>query len=176
MARLAGFIGNRPDLGPRAFASERLVARLPGPDSGGTSWGLGFYQGGEILLKAETWPTVERVLQHIDVIEALGINPADVDPAHWRHVHHRIRAGETPSAYTPPRHEAWLEASGCADRQPEAEGAVPAPHCPAGHLSPAGREGAGRDGFADRHRCRLAKPAATAFFSPPCGEKVPAGG
>jgi len=51
MARLAGFIGNRPDLGPRAFASERLVARLPGPDSGGTSWGVGFYQGGEILLK-----------------------------------------------------------------------------------------------------------------------------
>ncbi len=51
MARLAGFIGNRPDLGPRALASERLVARLPGPDSGGTSWGLGFYQGGEILLK-----------------------------------------------------------------------------------------------------------------------------
>jgi glutamine amidotransferase len=51
MSRLVGFIGNRPDLGPRALAAERLVARLPGPDSGGTSWGLGFYQGGEILLK-----------------------------------------------------------------------------------------------------------------------------
>ncbi len=51
MARLVGFIGNRPDLGPRALATERLVARLPGPDSGGTSWGLGFTQGGEILLK-----------------------------------------------------------------------------------------------------------------------------
>jgi predicted glutamine amidotransferase len=51
MSRLVGFIGNRPDLGPRALSAERLVARLPGPDSGGTSWGLGFYQGGEILLK-----------------------------------------------------------------------------------------------------------------------------
>lgn len=51
MARLVGFIGNRPDLGPRALVTERLVARLPGPDSGGTSWGLGFTQGGEILLK-----------------------------------------------------------------------------------------------------------------------------
>jgi glutamine amidotransferase len=51
MARLVGFIGNRPDLGPRAFTAERLVARLPGPDSGGASWGLGFYQAGEILLK-----------------------------------------------------------------------------------------------------------------------------
>ena len=65
--------------------------------------------GGEILLKAENWPTVERVLQHVDAIEALGIDPADVDPAHWRHVHHRMRAGETPSAYTPLRHEAWLK-------------------------------------------------------------------
>lgn len=65
--------------------------------------------GGELLLKAESWPTVERVLQHIDAIEALGIDPADVDPAHWRHVHHRMRAGETPSAYTLPRHEAWLK-------------------------------------------------------------------
>jgi hypothetical protein len=65
--------------------------------------------GGEILLKSESWPTVERVLQHIDAIEALGIDPADVDPAHWRHVHNRLRAGETPSAYSPIRHEAWLK-------------------------------------------------------------------
>jgi len=65
--------------------------------------------GGEILLKAETWPTVELVLQHIDAIEALGIDAAEVDPAHWRHVHNRLRAGETPSAYTPSRHEAWLK-------------------------------------------------------------------
>lgn len=64
--------------------------------------------GGEILLKAESWPTVERMLQHIDAIESLGIDPADVDPDHWRHVHHCLRAGEQPSAYTPARHEAWL--------------------------------------------------------------------
>lgn len=64
--------------------------------------------GGEILLKAESWPTVERVLQHIDAIESLGIDPADVDPDHWRHVHHCLRASEQPSAYTPARHEAWL--------------------------------------------------------------------
>jgi hypothetical protein len=65
--------------------------------------------GGEILLKAETWPKVERVLQHVDAIEALGIDPADADPAHWRHLHNRLRAGETPTAYTPLRHEAWLK-------------------------------------------------------------------
>ena len=65
--------------------------------------------GGEILLKVETWPKVERVLQHVDAIEALGIDPADADPAHWRHLHNRLRAGETPTAYTPLRHEAWLK-------------------------------------------------------------------
>lgn len=70
--------------------------------------------GGEILLRADSWPSVERVLQHIDAIEGHGINPADVDPAHWRHVHHRLRAGEPPSAYTPPRHEAWLKRRGIA--------------------------------------------------------------
>ncbi|TIR52760.1 MAG: DUF2840 domain-containing protein [Mesorhizobium sp.] len=65
--------------------------------------------GGEILLKAGSWPAVERVLKHIDAVETLGIDPSDVDPDHWRHVHNRQRAGETPSAYTPARHEAWLK-------------------------------------------------------------------
>lgn len=64
--------------------------------------------GGEILVKAESWPAVERVLQHIEAIDALGIDPADVDPDHWRHLHNRLRVGEPPSAYTPSRHEAWL--------------------------------------------------------------------
>jgi hypothetical protein len=64
--------------------------------------------GGEILTKEESWPTVERVLQHIDAIESIGIDPADVDPDHWRHVHHRLRAGEQPAAYTLSRHQAWL--------------------------------------------------------------------
>lgn len=65
--------------------------------------------GGEILLKAKTWPTVERTLLHVDAIEALGIDPIDVDPDHWRHVHGRQRAGEPPSRYTLQRHEAWLK-------------------------------------------------------------------
>lgn len=70
--------------------------------------------GGEILLRADSWPSVERVLQHIDAIEGHGIDPADVDPAHWRHVHHRLCASELPSAYTPSRHEAWLKRRGIA--------------------------------------------------------------
>lgn len=51
MARLVGFIGNRPDLGARAIELEGhalSVLRKPGITPG---WGVGFYQGGEILLK-----------------------------------------------------------------------------------------------------------------------------
>lgn len=65
--------------------------------------------GGEILLKIEDWPKVERVLQHIDAVEAAGIDPCDVAPDHWRHVHHRMRAGQQPGPYTAPRHDAWLK-------------------------------------------------------------------
>lgn len=65
--------------------------------------------GGEILLRVEGWPRVERALQHIDAIEADGADLADVDPDHWRHVHHRIAAGQEPSAYTTARHQAWLK-------------------------------------------------------------------
>ncbi len=64
--------------------------------------------GGEILLKIEGWHKVEDVLRHVDAIEGLGINPAEVDPDHWRHVAHWMRASEAPRAYTAKRHEAWL--------------------------------------------------------------------
>lgn len=64
--------------------------------------------GGEILLRVDGWPKVERLLQLIDAIEAIGIDPAEVSPDHWRHVHNRLAAGETPRAYTMQRHRAFL--------------------------------------------------------------------
>ncbi|MFN3614385.1 MAG: DUF2840 domain-containing protein, partial [Rubrimonas sp.] len=54
------------------------------------------------------WPKVERMLQLIDAIEAVGIDPVEVAPDHWRHVHNRLAAGEEPRAYTPQRHRAFL--------------------------------------------------------------------
>lgn len=65
--------------------------------------------GGEILLKIEGWPKVEQVLRHIDAVEAAGVDPCEVCPDHWRHVHHRLTAGQEPRAYTSERHEAWLK-------------------------------------------------------------------
>ena len=65
--------------------------------------------GGEILLRVDGWPKVERVLQAIDALEALDIDPADAAPEHWRCLHNRLAAGHEPSAYTRERHEAWLK-------------------------------------------------------------------
>jgi hypothetical protein len=64
--------------------------------------------GGDILLKMEGWPKVERVLQVIDAIESLGIDPAEVSPHHWRHVHNRLTAGQEPRAYGLEQHRAIL--------------------------------------------------------------------
>jgi len=64
--------------------------------------------GGEILLWIEGWPKVEDVLRHVDAVESLGIDPAEVDPDHWRHVAHWMNAGEAPRPYTDERHRAWL--------------------------------------------------------------------
>lgn len=64
--------------------------------------------GGDILLRVDGWPKVERMLQLIDAIEAIGIAPGEVSPDHWRHVHNRLAAGEAPRAYTIQRHRAFL--------------------------------------------------------------------
>jgi hypothetical protein len=64
--------------------------------------------GGDILLRISGWPSVERVLQAIDAVEQLGVDPADVCPDHWRHIHNRLSAGDAPRPYTRERHRAWL--------------------------------------------------------------------
>lgn len=65
--------------------------------------------GGEILLRVDSWPKVERVLQAIDAIEALSIDPADAAPEYWRHLHNRLAADHVPRPYTREQHVAWLK-------------------------------------------------------------------
>lgn len=65
--------------------------------------------GGEILLKVESWPRVERVLQAIDAVETLDIDPADAAPEYWRHLHNRLAAGHEARPYTRDQHAAWLK-------------------------------------------------------------------
>ncbi|MCA0046278.1 DUF2840 domain-containing protein [Mesorhizobium sp. B283B1A] len=64
--------------------------------------------GGDILLKVESWPKVERVLQAIDAVQRLDIEPESVSPDHWRHIQNRITAGQEPRAYTLDQHRAFL--------------------------------------------------------------------
>ncbi|MBI3709693.1 MAG: DUF2840 domain-containing protein, partial [Proteobacteria bacterium] len=64
--------------------------------------------GGDILLKIDGWPKVERVLQLIDAIEALEFDPADAAPAYWRHIHNRLVTGHEPRTYSREQHRAWL--------------------------------------------------------------------
>ena len=68
--------------------------------------------GGDSLLRVSGWPKVQRVFEAIDAVDALNIDPADVAPDHWRHVHNRLAARETPRPYTPERHRAWLSRKG----------------------------------------------------------------
>ena len=65
--------------------------------------------GGESLLHLSGWRKVEKVLHAIDAVAALGIDPADAAPDHWRHVHNRLSVGEQPRLYSRNRHQAWLD-------------------------------------------------------------------
>ncbi|RWM40247.1 DUF2840 domain-containing protein [Mesorhizobium sp.] len=64
--------------------------------------------GGDILLTAQGWPKVERVLHTIDSIAQLGVDPGAVSPDHWRHVHNRMTVGQAPRTYTLDLHRAYL--------------------------------------------------------------------
>ena len=63
---------------------------------------------GQSLLRLSGWPKVEKVLHAIDGTEALGIDPADAAPDHWRHIHNRLSVGEQPRPYSRSRHQAGL--------------------------------------------------------------------
>lgn len=64
--------------------------------------------GGDILLAVSGWPKVAQVFRLIDAIEASGIDPCEVAPDHWRHVHNRLAIAAKPRTYSPERHSAWL--------------------------------------------------------------------
>jgi hypothetical protein len=64
--------------------------------------------GGEGLLRLAGWSKVEKALQAIGAVEALGIDPVDAAPERWQHIHNRLSVGERPRAYTLPRHQVWL--------------------------------------------------------------------
>lgn len=91
----------------RGTVQSRIdIVRAVGCGQGGSTV-PGVDPGGELLLHVAGWPSVQRVLAAIDQVEALGVEPADAAPDHWRHVHNRLSARREPEPYTSLRHRAW---------------------------------------------------------------------
>ena len=93
------------DFGTVLSRIDILRAATPGQHYSTVPW---ITPGGESLLRLSGWPKVERVLQLIDVVEAIRIDPADAAPDYWHHIHNRLSVNETPRPYTRSRHQAWL--------------------------------------------------------------------
>jgi glutamine amidotransferase len=100
MARLFGLIGNRADLASRVLASEAEALRVP---SKGTAlgWGIGFYQGGEVLMRRR--PIDEHAT--VDIAKVAGDVRADVLVGHVRNA----TVGSLRTENTHPfRYRQWL--------------------------------------------------------------------
>jgi glutamine amidotransferase len=100
MARLFGIIGNRADLMSRVFSVEgaSLKTKAAGVPLG---WGLGFYQGGEVLIRRR--PIDER--QELDVAALVSDVRADVAIGHVRQATVGILRTENTHPF---RYREWL--------------------------------------------------------------------
>lgn len=68
----------------------------------------GVRPGARLLLCAEGEAQVQAVLQRIDAIEALAIDPTQAAPAYWCTLGNRLAARQPLPAYGTERHAAWL--------------------------------------------------------------------
>ncbi|CAN5718168.1 class II glutamine amidotransferase [soil metagenome] len=100
MARLFGLIGNRADLASRALASEATALRV---HSKGTAlgWGIGFYQGGEVLMRRR--PIDDHAT--VEIAKVIGDVRADVLVGHVRNA--TVGALRTENTH-PFRYRQWL--------------------------------------------------------------------
>ena len=86
---------------------QLMVLQAPMPHDGAQRV-AGIAPGARILLRADGEPQVKAVLEVIDAIEALGIEPAAVAATYWRTVANRLAARQPLPDYTTERHEAHL--------------------------------------------------------------------
>ena len=112
--RLALFAPNsifallRWERGPYGTALSHLtIMRTVAPGETCLAWPY-VHPGAETLLFASGWHKVERVLQTVDAVDALGVHPSDAAPDYWQHVHNRLRLRQPHHAYTVEQHRAWL--------------------------------------------------------------------
>lgn len=86
---------------------QLMVLEAPMPFDGAQRI-AGVAPGARILLRADGEQQVKAVLDVIDAIEALGIDPAVVAVTYWRTVGNRLAARQPPPDYTTERHAAHL--------------------------------------------------------------------
>jgi hypothetical protein len=67
----------------------------------------GIQPGAHLILHAQGAQNVQSVLQPIDAIEALGIDPVAVSPAYWRKLNERLAAQRPLPTYTAALHAAY---------------------------------------------------------------------
>ncbi len=103
MARLVGFIGNRPDLAARAIELEQRALLVRLPETSPPGWGVGFYQGGEVLLRRR--PIDERT--ELSLVELTRDLRGDVVLVHVRDA--TVGAHRTENTH-PFRYRQWLYA------------------------------------------------------------------
>lgn len=68
----------------------------------------GVHPGGHIALRADGEQQVKTVLEVIDAIEAIGLDPATVAVTYWNTVGNRLAARQPLPTYTAERHAAHL--------------------------------------------------------------------
>ncbi|ETI64970.1 hypothetical protein C100_04345 [Sphingobium sp. C100] len=83
------------------------VARTAAP-GGAIETIPGVRPGAELLLRASGKAAVKRAFAYLDTIDATGIDPALVDPDHWRAAANRIAAREDPRPFDPLTHAAAM--------------------------------------------------------------------
>lgn len=86
---------------------QLMVLQAPMPFDGAQRI-AGVAPGARILLRADGEQQVKAVLEVIDTIEALGIEPAAVAVTYWRTVGNRLAARQPLPGYTTERHAAHL--------------------------------------------------------------------
>lgn len=101
MAKMFGFIGNRPDLGAAVLRAHAQLLAMKNEGGKAVGWGFGFFQSGEVLLRRR--PVDTRPL--VDFSEAMERLRTDALIAHVRHP----TAGELRTENTHPfRYRGWL--------------------------------------------------------------------
>lgn len=101
MARLIGYIANRPDLGARMAKQWRDVLTTTNSEGTPWGWGVGFVQSGEILLKRRPLDEAPR----LNLADMVSDVRSDTLIAHMRHA--TIGSLRTENTH-PFRYQQWM--------------------------------------------------------------------